>query len=106
MELTTVNTTTPAVITLVRMRQLSRSVDKLAGLNARIAKLQAEAELIKADLKGSGMSEIVGQKHRAVISVRNRCSLDAEKVKALLTPKQIASCTSTSTSTSLSLYDL
>jgi hypothetical protein len=94
------------LFTLPRMRQLSRSVDKLASLNAKIAKLQGEAELLKIDLKSSGMTEIVGKKHKAVISERETCRLDAAKAKAMLTPAQIAKCTSTSKSTAINVYDL
>lgn len=87
-------------------KRLIATVDKLGDLNARIARLTKEADALKAELKGSGLTEIAGTTFRAVISTRTTARLDTALVRSILTPRQVDACTVESTSTSISLYDL
>ena len=89
-----------------RLAKLGAKVDQLGVLNAAISKLQAEAEAIKGTLKASGFDEVAGMSYRAVIVAKDSCRLDNKKVKALLSPMEIISCTVVSRSTSVCLYDL
>jgi hypothetical protein len=86
--------------------QYSLLVDKLGLLNAQLSKLNAEAEIIKAQIKATGMTEIVGTMYRAVISTRDTMRLDSALVKGKLSPADIMACTKASRSVSVSLYDL
>lgn len=87
-------------------KKLAATVDKLGELNARIASLTKQADAMKAELKGSGLTEIAGTTFRAVISTKTTARLDTKLVRNLLTPRQVDACTVESTSTSISLYDL
>lgn len=96
----------PGFLSIERLRVLSAGVDKLGKLNAKIAELQAEAELIKVDLKSSGAHTVYGKKFKAVVVEATKSSLDTKKAKGFLSLTQIAECTKTSKSTSVALYDL
>ncbi len=98
----------PAVygINAAFLRMMSRRVDKLGALNAEISRLQAEAEAIKGTLRASGLDEVVGKAYRAVIVATDTVRLDSAKVKAILSPAQIAECSVTSRSVRVALYDL
>lgn len=95
-----------ATATRRQSKKLVAIVDKLGDLNARIARLTKEADAMKAELKGSGLTEIAGTTFRAVISTRTTARLDSALVRSILTPRQVDACTVESTSTSISLYDL
>lgn len=86
--------------------RLAKKVDRLGELNAIIAGFTREAELIKAELKASGLDELTTSKYRAVITTRETARLDSAAVRKILTPAEIDRCTKTSFSTSISLYDL
>ena len=91
---------------VISQRRLCKSVDDLGALNAQIAQLVAQANLIKLTLKESGFDEVVGKAYRAVISTKTTARLDTKLVRGVLTPRQIDDCTVKSASTSISLYDL
>lgn len=82
------------------------SIDKLGKLNAKIAALQAEADVIKTELKEQGPGTYMGKKYRAVVSERISERIDTRAVKALLSPSALATVTHVVISTNLSLYDL
>lgn len=86
-------------------RRLASQVDALGSLNAQIAELQGQAELIKAELKSTGLDMIEGTLFKCAISTVKRASLNSGRVKALLTPAQIAACTDISESVRLVVYD-
>lgn len=85
---------------------ITKNVDKLGALNAKIAALQAEAELIKTGLRAIGAGEYYGKTFKAVVTERESSRLDTKKVKALLSPAQIVECMAVSKSLAVSLYDL
>ena len=87
-------------------QNLPNLVDKLGGLNAQIATLQAEADAMKDELKASGLPEVLGKRYRASISTASSSRLDPALVRPLLSPEQLAICTKTTTSTRLTLYGL
>lgn len=85
---------------------LTSLVDTLGALNAQISALSAEAEAIKAKFKESGQSEVIGTLFKVVVSTQNRSTLVADKVRALLTPDEVAACTKTTESKTLTVYGL
>ena len=96
----------PVDFTVNPVPTLSALVDKLGGLNSRLSKLNAEAEIIKIQLKASGMDEVLGGKYRAKIIARDSMRLDTGMVKSILSPSQIIGCSVASRSISVCLYDL
>jgi uncharacterized tellurite resistance protein B-like protein len=93
------------VITELAPRALKAKVDRLGDLNAEIARLTEKADELKAELKATGRTEIVGSRFRAVISTRESTRLDTAIVKGFLTVEQIIAASKTQTSTAISLYD-
>lgn len=81
-------------------------VDALGRLNARIAKLEKEAEALKDTLKATGKDRVEGARYYAVISQKTTKRLNSAKAKGYLTIDQIIACTDETASTSISLYDL
>jgi hypothetical protein len=94
-----------AEVTNLSERALADNVDRLGNINAQIAELEAKAKAIKAKLVASGQPEIIGKNYRAVISERERTTLDSALVRSILSPAQIIACTKVSTSTAVCLYD-
>ncbi len=88
------------------MKITKRDLEKLAALNAEIAELTSEAELIKRKLKEAGPGTYTGGKFKAVVSEATTERLDTALVKKLLAPAALALATKTSTSLRVSLYDL
>ena len=84
----------------------AKMVDDLGKLNARIAKLEKEADALKATLKATGKDRIDGTRYYAVIAERTTKRLNSAKAKSFLTIDQIIACTDESTSVAISLYDL
>ena len=99
-------TTTRKVSAVATARRLARSVDKLARLNAIISRAKVEADLIKDNLKASGLDVVVGMHHKAVIVTTEVASLDGQMVRKLLTAEQVTACTRVGMRQSISLYDL
>jgi hypothetical protein len=94
-----------AILSRTASRRLAAKVDTLGALNAQIAELQGQAELIKAELKSTGLDTIEGTLFKCAISLVKRATLNSGRVKSLLTPAQIAACTDISESVRLIVYD-
>ena len=94
-----------AVLSRSVSRRLAAQVDALGSLNAQIAELQGQAELIKAELKSTGLDTIEGALFKCVIAEVWQSRLDSGQVKALLTPAQIAACTRMTQSVRLTVFD-
>lgn len=80
---------------------LAKKVDELGKLKAQIAALCEKESEIKVLLIDSGVSEIDGYKYRATVSVSERETLNSERVRALLTPSQLAKVTDKRTVTAV-----
>lgn len=72
---------------------LAKKVDELGKLKAQISDLCEKEAEIKVLLIDSGITEIDGSKFRATVSKSIRETLNAEKVRAILTPAQVALAT-------------
>lgn len=69
--------------------------DRYALIDAEIKALEKAKDAIKAEIKATGRELIEGDKFDVVVGLSERSALDQAKVKALLTPAQIAACTKT-----------
>lgn len=76
-----------------RVNDLGALVDQLGKLKAKIAALCEQEKAIKDELVLSRLPNIDGSLFRATISTGERCTLDTELVKTLLTPDQVLQCT-------------
>lgn len=72
---------------------LAKKVDELGKVKAKIAELCEKESEIKLLLIDSGLSEIDGGKFRATVSKSIREILNADRVRAILTPVQLATVT-------------
>jgi len=61
------------------------------------ASLADRYAIIDAEIKATGRETIEGDTFDVVVGLSERTTLDQAKVKALLTPAQIADCTKTAT---------
>ena len=73
--------------------ELKAAVDELGTLKAAIAELADQERKLKTLIAASGYAEIDGELFRATVSLSERASLDAERVRNLLTDEQIAAVT-------------
>lgn len=71
------------------VKKINEMVDDLGFLMAQIAKLEKQANALKAELKAKGPGTYEGYVFQANISVSERDSLDMEAVRAKLTPQFI-----------------
>lgn len=71
--------------------------DRYALVDAEIKALEKVKDALKAEIKATGCETIEGNTFDVVVGLSERSSLDQAKVKALLTPVQIADCTKVST---------
>ena len=71
---------------------LAAIVDELGTLKAAIAELTEKEKELKTIVAASGYAELDGELFRATVSLSERVTLDSEKVRALLSPSQIAAC--------------
>ena len=85
----------------VELETLSRIVDELGALKAQIAAMTERESALKAYISGSGRAEIDGALYRATVSLSERATLDADKVRSILSPSQIEECTKTTEVTSV-----
>ena len=74
---------------------LAKIVDELGTLKAAIADLTEKEKELKTIIAASGYSNIDGELYTAAVSWSERVTLDSEKVRALLTPKQVSACSKT-----------
>lgn len=68
-------------------------VDQLGDLKARIAALTEEERVLKKAIADSGYAELDGNLFRATVSLSERGTLDAEKVREILSEDQVRHCT-------------
>lgn len=90
-------------MTVVSTRRLTKMVDELGAINAQISRLQAEADGIKAILKATGATEVIGSVFRAVITSTESEVIDSKKVRQIMGD---AVPTKSVRRTSISLFDL
>lgn len=83
-------------MTEVDYAYLAKKVDELGKLRAQIADLCEKESEIKILLIDSGVTEVDGNRYRATVSKSERETLDAEKVRQILTPGQLALVTKVS----------
>lgn len=65
------------------------TVDRMADLQAAAQKLLDEVDLLKSKLKERGDGKYSGRRFVASIVSSERCSLDMQQVRLLLTAKQL-----------------
>jgi hypothetical protein len=89
-------------------KNLRAAVDRLGALNAQMSALREKADQIKLALVASGEATISGRLYKAVVvPAGERSTLDGQKVRAALTPAQLAACTVVvPTAPSVRVYDL
>jgi len=78
---------------MINTAHLSEAVDKLGALKAIIATYKTEEKDLKDMLKESGLVELDGLAYRMTIANTTRCSLDAAKVREILSDADTALCT-------------
>ena len=77
------------------LEKLKAAVDELGSLKAAIAELTDKERDLKTLIASSGYAELDGDLFRATVSLTERTTLESEKVRALLSPAQIAACSKT-----------
>ena len=77
----------------INISHLSDAVDKLGALKAIIATYKTEEKELKDILKESGLTELDGTHYRMTVSASIRCTLDAAKVRMILSDADTALCT-------------
>jgi hypothetical protein len=75
--------------------------DKFAAAKIAYDLAKAEMEALKAQIIESGVESIIGDNFAVTVSLSERTSLDQKAVKALLTPAQIMSVSTTSVITTV-----
>ena len=70
-------------------------VDDLGFLKAQIAELTNQETELKAKLSALGLEKIDGHLYSCTISQTKTTRLESDKVRAFLTPSQIAACSKT-----------
>lgn len=76
-------------------KTLAQKVDELGALKAAIADLVDREKALKAEIAASGYAEIDGALFRATVSLSETTRLESDKVRAILSPAQIAACSKT-----------
>ena len=77
------------------LEKLKAAVDELGSLKAAIAELTDKERDLKTLIASSGYAEIDGDLFRATVSLSETTRLESEKVRAILSPAQIAACSKT-----------
>lgn len=80
---------------------LRRRADELGALEATLVPLLARQAELKALIKAEGDGSYSGRDYTVTVSTTETTALDSRKVKALLTPAQIAGCSRTGTRTTI-----
>jgi len=83
------------------MSNLSNLADRYAEIKAEADAWAKKLDEVKAEIKATGVEEIVGTDFTVTIGLSERSTLDNKKVKELLTPAQITACSSTSLVTTI-----
>lgn len=82
---------TPSVSNISRAK-IRRDVERAAELQALIAPLVAELDLIKDSFKALGDGTYLGREHKVLVTTSPRTSLDSTEVKARLSPADYVQC--------------
>jgi len=77
----------------INISHLTKAVDELGALKAVIATYKTEEKDLKDLLKESGLTELDGIHYRMTIANTTRCTLDAAKVRSILSDADTALCT-------------
>lgn len=77
------------------MSNLAALADRYASLKNEIEALTKELDVAKKEILDLGVEEVVGNFCVVTVGLSERSSLDQKKVKAMLTPAQIAEVSST-----------
>lgn len=83
------------------MSNFNNIADRYAQIKAEADAWAKKLEEIKAEIKASGVEEIVGEQFTVTVGLSERSTLDNKKVKEILTPAQITACSSTSLITTI-----
>ena len=78
------------------MSNINTLADRYAAIKAEIDGLTRLLDEVKAEIKATGMEEIVGERNIVTVTLSEPVRFDATAAKKLLTPEQIAACTKTS----------
>lgn len=87
------------------MRITKKLIDRALELQALIAPLAAELDAIKEAAKAQGDGLRVGVLAEIEVTTTETCTLDNKKVKAILTPTQIAACSKAGTRTTVKVRE-
>jgi len=83
------------------MSNFNNLADRYAQIKAEADAWAKKLDEVKAEIKATGVEEIVGTDFTVTIGLSERSTLDNKKVKELLTPAQITACSSTSLVTTI-----
>jgi len=83
------------------MTNFNNLADRYAQIKAEADAWAKKLDEVKAEIKATGVEEIVGTDFTVTIGLSERSTLDNKKVKELLTPAQITACSSTSLVTTI-----
>ena len=83
------------------MSNFNNLADRYAQIKAEADAWAKKLDEVKAEIKTTGVEEIVGTNFTVTIGLSERSTLDNKKVKELLTPAQITACSSTSLVTTI-----
>ena len=77
------------------MSNINTLADRYAAIKAEIDGLTRLLDEVKAEIKATGMDEIVGERNIVTITLSEPVRFDATAAKKLLTAEQVAACTKT-----------
>ena len=77
------------------MNNLNTLADRYAAIKAEIDGLTRLLDEVKAEIKATGMDEIMGDRNIVTVTLSEPVRFDATAAKKLLTAEQIAACTKT-----------
>lgn len=83
------------------MSDFNNLADRYAQIKAEADAWAKKLEEIKAEIKATGVEEVIGDHFTVTVSLSERSTLDQKKVKEILTPAQIAACNSVSLVTTI-----
>lgn len=83
------------------MSNFATLADRYGSLKAEIEALERQLDAVKKEIKDSGVEEIAGAVYTVTVGLSERSALDQKKVKAILTPAQIAEVSTTTLITTL-----
>jgi len=77
------------------MSNINTLADRYAAIKAEIDGLNRLLDEVKAEIKATGMDEIVGERNIVTVTLSEPVRFDAAAAKKLLTAEQVAACTKT-----------